>query len=118
VASPESNHEEGDIVLTVTHEASKAIQTLTDQIPDADHAGLRISVEAGDGGDAQLALSIADSPYPADEVVESEGATIYIAEPVVEFLDDKTLDATVQDEGVAFSIHAPAAPPDGRPPTS
>jgi Fe-S cluster assembly iron-binding protein IscA len=104
-------------VLTVTHEASKAIQTLTDQVPETETAGLRISVEAGDGGDAQLALSIAESAFPADEVVEAEGATVYIAEPVVEFLDDKTLDATVQDEGVAFSIHAPGASQDGRPPT-
>jgi Fe-S cluster assembly iron-binding protein IscA len=105
-------------VLTVTHEASKAIQTLTDQVPETDTAGLRISVEAADGGDAQLALSIAEEPFPADEVVEAEGATVYIAEPVVEFLDDKTLDATMQDEGVAFSIHSPAANPDGRPPTA
>jgi len=104
-------------VLTVTHEASEAIQTLTDQLPETQSAGLRISVEAADGGDAQLALSIAESPFPADEVIEAEGATVYIAEPVVEFLDDKTLDATVQDEGVAFSIHAPSANPNGRPPT-
>jgi iron-sulfur cluster assembly protein len=105
-------------VLTVTHEASKAIQTLTDQIPETETAGLRISVEAGDAGDAQLALSIADSPYPADEVVEADGATVYVAEPVVEFLADKTLDATVQDEGVAFSIHAVDAGLDGGPPTA
>ena len=98
-------------MLTVTHEASKAIQTLTDQMPDTEHAGLRISVESGDDGTAQLALSLADSPYPADEVVETEGATVYIAEPVVEFMEDKTLDATVQDEGVAFSIQGSSEPP-------
>jgi Fe-S cluster assembly iron-binding protein IscA len=98
-------------VLTVTHEASKAIQTLTDQMPDTENAGLRISVESGDDGTAQLALSLADSPYPADEVVETDGATVYIAEPVVEFMDDKTLDATVQDESVAFSIQGSSEPP-------
>jgi Fe-S cluster assembly iron-binding protein IscA len=104
-------------VLTVTHEASQAIQSLTDQLPETQSAGLRISVETAEGG-AQLALSIAEEAFPADEVVEAEGATVYVAEPAVEFLDDKTLDATVQDEGVAFSIHAPAASPDGRPPTA
>ena len=67
-------------MLTVTHEASEAIRTLTDQ------------------------------PFEADEVVESEGATVYLAEPVVAFLDDKTLDAEIQDEGVAFSIHGSAEP--------
>ena len=99
-------------MLTVTHEASKAIQTLTDSIPETDTAGLRISVESGQDGSAQLALSIADSPFPADEVVEAEGATVYIAEPVAGFMEDKTLDATVQDEGVAFTIHdGSGAPP-------
>jgi iron-sulfur cluster assembly protein len=98
-------------MLTVTHEASKAIQTLTEQIPETETAGLRISVESGDDGTAQLALSIAQTPLPADEVVDAEGAHVYLAEPVVEFMDDKTLDATVQDEGVAFSIHGSNAPP-------
>ena len=97
-------------MLTVTHEASKAIQTLTDQLPESDNAGLRISVESADDGTAQIALSIADQPFAADEVVESEGATVYLAEPVVEFMEDKTLDAEIQDEGVAFSIHGSAEP--------
>jgi iron-sulfur cluster assembly protein len=95
-------------VLTVTHDAAEAIQSLTDQIPETDTAGLRISVQEGESGSAQLALSVADAPFPADEVVESEGATVYLAEPVVAFMDDKTLDATVQEEGVAFSIQGPA----------
>jgi iron-sulfur cluster assembly protein len=106
-------------VLTVTHEAAEAIQTLTEGIPETETAGLRISVQEGEGGAAQLALSVADAPLPADEVVESEGATVYLAEPVVEFMADKTLDATVQDEGVAFTIQGPAEPgssEDGRPP--
>ena len=92
-------------MLIVTHEASEAIRTLTDQIPETETAGLRISVEPADDGTAQIALSIADQPFEADEVVESEGATVYLAEPVVEFLENKTLDAQIQDEGVAFSIH-------------
>lgn len=104
-------------VLTVTHEAAEAIQNLTDQVPATDTAGLRISVQAADDGATQLALSVADAPQPADEVVESEGATVYLAEPVVEFMSDKTLDATVQDEGVSFTIQGPSADPDGQAPT-
>ena len=106
-------------MLTVTHEAAEAIQSLTDGIPETETAGLRISVQEGEGGTAQLALSVADAPLPADEVVESEGATVYLAQPVVEFMDDKTLDATVQDEGVAFTIQGPPDPGfsrDGGPP--
>ena len=99
-------------MLTVTHEASKAINTLTDALPDAEHAGLRFSMETAEDGSAQLALSVADGPAPDDQVVESDdGATVYVAEPVAEFMDDKTLDAEIQGEGVAFSITDQGEPP-------
>ena len=91
-------------MLTVTHEASKAINTLTDSLPESEAAGLRFSVETTEDGSAQLALSVTDGPGPNDQVVESDGATVYLDEPVVDFMDDKTLDAEIQDEGVAFSI--------------
>jgi Fe-S cluster assembly iron-binding protein IscA len=92
-------------VLTVTHEASKAIRTLTDQTPEPESAGLRISVEPGDEGTPQLALSLTGGPYPEDQVVDAEGAHVFVSESVAPLMEDKTLDATVQDEGVAFTIH-------------
>jgi iron-sulfur cluster assembly protein len=98
-------------VLTVTHEASEAIRTLTDQTPEPDAAGLRISVEAGDAGTPQLALSVTDGPLPADQVVDAAGANVFVDEALVAIMDDKTLDATIQDEGVAFSIHESGAMP-------
>jgi iron-sulfur cluster assembly protein len=98
-------------VLTVTHEASKAIQTLTDQTPEPDSAGLRISVETGEEA-AQIALAVTEGPYPEDQVVDAEGAHVFVAESAGEFLDDKTLDASMKDDGVAFSIHrGGGAPP-------
>jgi iron-sulfur cluster assembly protein len=98
-------------VLTVTHEASKAIQTLTDQTPEPDSAGLRISVEPGQEGTPQLALAVTEGPYPADQVVDAEGAHVFVAESAGRFLDDKTLDATTKDEGFAFSIHGGGGAP-------
>jgi iron-sulfur cluster assembly protein len=93
-------------VLTLTHEAAKAIETLTDQLTDGT-GGLRISAQPSDDGTASLALALADAPLPDDQVVESEGASVYLAEPVVAFMDDKTLDAELRDEGVAFSVSGP-----------
>ena len=92
-------------MLTVTHEASQAIRDLVDNAPEPESAGLRISVEADDGGAPQLALSLTEGPYPDDQVVDAEGAHVFVADSVSDFMDDKTLDASVQDEGVAFSIH-------------
>jgi iron-sulfur cluster assembly protein len=98
-------------VLTVTHEASEAIRTLTDQTPEPENSGLRISVEASDAGSPELALSVTDGPYPQDQVVDAEGANVFVDEALVPLMEDKTLDATVQDEGVAFSIHGSEAGP-------
>jgi iron-sulfur cluster assembly protein len=109
--SPTIRPEGGDIVLTVTHEASQAIRTLTEQAPEPEVAGLRISVEAGDQGAPQLALAVTEGPYPDDQVVDAEGTQVFVAESVGEFMDDKTLDATVEGEGVAFSIHGSGAAP-------
>ena len=91
-------------MLTVTHEASKAIRTLTDGAPEPDSAGLRISVETGEEGSPQLALSLTGGPFPEDQVVDAEGAHVFVAQTVAPLMDDKTLDATIQDDGVAFSI--------------
>jgi iron-sulfur cluster assembly protein len=98
-------------VLTVTHEASKAIRTLTDHTPEPESSGLRISVEAGDAGSPQLALSVTGGPYPQDQVVDAEGAHVFVDEALVGLMEDKTLDATIQDEGVAFSIQESGATP-------
>jgi Fe-S cluster assembly iron-binding protein IscA len=99
-------------VLTVTHEACKAIRTLTDQTPEPDTAGLRISVETDDGGAPQIALSLTGGPYPEDQVVDAEGANVFVEQTVAPLMDDKTLDADIRDEGVAFSIQeSEGAPP-------
>jgi iron-sulfur cluster assembly protein len=91
-------------MLTVTPEATEAINVLTDPLPEADTAGLRFSIEPSQDGEPQLALSIAGHPFEGDQVVEVEGAKVFVAEPVTQFMDDKTLDAEIQAEGVQFAI--------------
>ncbi|MEU4411043.1 hypothetical protein AB0F88_41610 [Streptosporangium sp. NPDC023963] len=50
-------------------------------------------------------LSIAEHPESADRVVESEGARIFLDPQVVDMLDDKSLDADVDEGGgVAFLV--------------
>ena len=91
-------------MLTVTPEASRAIRNLAEQSPLDDDAGLRISVGPSDGDGAQLALALAEEPEPADQVVAGDSAQVFLDEPVAVFLDDKTLDAEIQPDGVAFAI--------------
>lgn len=91
-------------MLTLTENASNLIKTLTDQTAVAENAGLRISA----GSDAtQLSVDLTPAPEPNDEVIESEGARVFLAESAALVLDDKVLDAHMDDAGaVRFKIDA------------
>ena len=79
----------------------------------ADHraardGGLRIAGE----GEESFALSAVPQPEPEDQVVEQDGATVYLDTAAAEQLGDKVLDAGVDDAGnLQFALMAP--PPAG-----
>jgi len=90
-----------DTVLTLTENASTVVKSITEQTNEADGAGLRIS---HDGADA-LQVAPAAEPQPGDQVVEDGGARVFLEETAAQTLDDKVLDAQVDDQGaVQFSI--------------
>lgn len=92
-------------MLTLTSDAAIAIKSLTNQPGLPDDTGLRIATtEAGDGGQS-LAAEIAPSPMPADQVVEADGARVFLDEQAATALDDKALDARQDDTGqVSFEV--------------
>ena len=90
-------------LLTLTENASTIVKTITDQTTDSEDAGLRFSQEAADA--SALAITTADAPEPGDQVVEDGGARVFLEENAAGVLDDKVLDAQVDDTGsVQFSI--------------
>ncbi|MEV1171077.1 Fe-S cluster assembly protein HesB [Nonomuraea sp. NPDC049784] len=78
-------------MLTLTENAVVAIRDLMvgEDVP-AD-AGLRISPKPDEAG--TLELSLASTPHAGDQVVEKEDVRVFVAEDVVQVLDDKSLDA-------------------------
>ncbi len=93
-------------MLTLTENASTIVKDLNDQIateqgqPDA---GLRITGE--DGPEPSFAVSAAEEPAATDLVVEQGGARVFLDETARTALDDKVLDASVDDAGnVAFAL--------------
>ena len=93
-------------MLTLTENASTIVKTLTDQSPD-ESAGLRISSNNPDN--TAFAAAVAPEPEASDQVVESGGARIFLETQAAEILDDKVLDARVDEEGaVSFAIGATA----------
>jgi Fe-S cluster assembly iron-binding protein IscA len=50
-------------------------------------------------------VTLADSPVAGDQVIESEGARVFLEPGAAVALDDKSLDAQVDEEGtVAFTL--------------
>lgn len=93
-------------MLTLTENASTLIKNLAEQTAVAENAGLRIST----GEDAaQLSVDLTPAPEPDDKVIESEGARVFLEENAALALDDKVLDAHMDDAGaVRFQIDAQA----------
>jgi iron-sulfur cluster assembly protein len=95
------------MMLTLTPIASEAIRQLSAQTEDPEAAGIRIApVEGGSEfpeGTA-LELSLVVEPEPADEKVDDDGATVYLEPHVAGFLDDKVLDAQVEEGSVTFLV--------------
>jgi Fe-S cluster assembly iron-binding protein IscA len=90
-------------MLTLTENAVRAIRSLTAQEGQAAGSGLRIMTSGN--GVSTLQLSLAPSPLAGDEVVEEEGARVFVEPAAVGVLDGKALDAAVDDDGgVAFSL--------------
>lgn len=88
-------------MLTLTDNASTIVKEISAQIPDA--AGLRITSESAD--QPSFEVEPASAAQPGDEIVEQDGATIYLDEAANLQLDDKVLDAAVdQNGGVQFAL--------------
>ncbi len=89
-------------MLTLTENASTIVRDITTQPGLPETAGLRITT---DGDPSSFAIAAAEEPQPADVVVEQAGATLYLDDQSAELLDDKILDAAVDDEGkVEFAL--------------
>ncbi|GAA4508750.1 MULTISPECIES: iron-sulfur cluster biosynthesis family protein [Nonomuraea] len=90
-------------MLTLTANAAQAIRNLTAGAPEPAQGGIRIA--SSDDDASSLTLSLATAPEPADAVVESEGARVYLDPVAATVLDDKSLDAGADDQGaVSFLV--------------
>ncbi len=95
-------------MLTLTDSAVSAIRGLTSQPELPVETGLRI-VAHGDGAPS-FQVALAEGPVAGDEVVEDDGARVFLEPAAAAVLDGKSLDAQVNEQGqVAFSVSDRAA---------
>jgi iron-sulfur cluster assembly protein len=99
-------------MLTLTPVASEAIRQLSSQTEDPEASGIRISPgpETPDG--TALELTLVEEPEPEDEKVDEDGATVYLEPHVAGFLDDKVLDAQLDEGRVTFVLRDETVPPE------
>ena len=92
-------------MLTLTDEATSAVKDITAQFPGAAEGGVRIQ---GSGEpESQFELTLVPGPEPADAVVESDGARVFLDTAAALSLDDRVLDAQIDEQGgVQFAVAA------------
>lgn len=78
-------------MLTLTENASTAVRDLTTRAGLPDSGGLRIAESEQQLGSFELAL--VPEAVPGDEVIDAEGATVFVSEGTKTLLADLTLDA-------------------------
>ncbi len=90
-------------MLSISPNAAEAIRGLTAQPGIPQGSGLKLAPQATDQGTV-VELSLVEGPTESDQVVQEEGAQVFVAVELSTELDDKVLDAGVEEGRVSFSL--------------
>jgi iron-sulfur cluster assembly protein len=91
-------------MLTITPTAAEAIRAIVESTDVPEQGGLRISIAQQNGAQASLELAVSPAPMEGDEVVEEDGAQVFLDEMAALALEDKALDAEIEGEEISFGI--------------
>ncbi|MEU7614571.1 adhesin [Micromonospora rifamycinica] len=84
-------------MLTMTDNAVLVIRDLAAQQDVAQDGGVRIAADVEAGA---LTIELVPVPAQGDQIVDTEGARIFLDSEAAELLNDTSVDASVDDEGV------------------
>jgi iron-sulfur cluster assembly protein len=101
---PQPTRKEVSALLALTDNAVQAVRDIvsaSEQVPET--GGLRLVAERA-GTQANFQLSVVSLPAEDDEVIEEQGARVFLEPEAASLLDDMVLDATVEHNRVAFTI--------------
>ncbi|MCU4671804.1 Fe-S cluster assembly protein HesB [Microbacterium fluvii] len=89
-------------MLTMTDTAAEAVKTIVARVPQAQDGGVRIR---DTGPDTGFEISVAPAPEPDDVVIEGAGAKVFLDQVAATVLDERVLDAQLDDSGsVRFAL--------------
>lgn len=87
-------------MLVLTDSAAEIVKAITSTPEAPEGSGLRIaSVVTQPGNPSELQLAATTGPAEDDEVLDSAGAHVFLEPQAAAYLDDKILDAQVDQEG-------------------
>jgi iron-sulfur cluster assembly protein len=91
-------------LLALTDSAVEAVKHIVSSSEEASETGgLRLVAEQV-GTQTNFQLSVVPLPAEDDEVIEEQDARVFLEPEAASLLDDKVLDATVEQSKVAFTI--------------
>lgn len=91
-------------LLALTDNAVEAVREIVSSSDEASETGgLRMVAERA-GTQANFQLSVVALPAEDDEVIDEQGARVFLEQEAASLLDDKVLDASVEQDQVAFTI--------------
>jgi iron-sulfur cluster assembly protein len=91
-------------LLALTDSAVQAVKEIVSSSEEvAETGGLRMVAER-EGTQANFQLSVVPLPAEDDEVIEEQGARVFLEQEAASLLDDKILDASVEQNRLAFAI--------------
>lgn len=93
-------------MLAMTDTAAEAIRGIVAAPGVPEGAGLRITqaMPTADRAPGALEVSVAELPEDADQVLDEEGARVFLDPSVIELLEDKLLDAQLDGTRVGFML--------------
>lgn len=92
-------------MLTLTPDAAEAVRQLVSGSPVESGGGIRIAPGDPTPTGTPLQVTVAAEPEATDQTIEDGGARVFVDPDAADALDDRVLDAAVDDAGrVRFAI--------------
>jgi iron-sulfur cluster assembly protein len=92
-------------MLAISETAADAMSRIVAVHASGEGAGIRITHEVTGEERYDLAMEVRPAPEAGDEVLAEDGARVFLPPETAALLDDKLLEARVQDGGLAgFAI--------------
>jgi iron-sulfur cluster assembly protein len=91
-------------VLSLTSHAADAINGLVASSKMPPGSGLVISMSADSEQGIALELSLAEEPKQTDQLIQAQGANVFLESELAPYMDNKLLDVDLSGDEVSFLI--------------